>query len=115
MASGVGDRPAAARCRLDVAPFDSRVGDGRANRVHSHLHGGLALEPAERVQADPPDDRHIVHAGAHRPSCTGANATGTKSFPVGPPLYGGHVEISGASAVRMGAPPADSVNCRSQL
>ena len=56
----VGDRPAAAGGELDVLPLDSGVGDRGEDGVDAHLHGRLALEPAERVQANT-DDGDVVH------------------------------------------------------
>ena len=58
---GVGHRPAAADGELDVLPLDARVGDGGEDRLDTHLHRGLALEPTEGMQAHP-DDRHLIHA-----------------------------------------------------
>src|SRR5690606_4343788 len=46
---GVGDGPAAAGGELDVLPLQARVGDRGDDGVDTHLHGGLALEAAERV------------------------------------------------------------------
>ena len=56
---GIGDRPTAARRGPDVAPLHAGVGDRGEDGVDAHLHGRLALEPAERVQADA-DDRYVV-------------------------------------------------------
>ena len=40
-------------------PLDSGVGDRGEDRVDAHLHGRLALEPPERMQADA-DDGYVV-------------------------------------------------------
>ncbi len=48
---------------LDVLPLDAGVGDSGEDGVDAHLHRGLALEPAERVQPNP-DDRDVVHLGS---------------------------------------------------
>ena len=60
---GVGDRPAAARGELDVLPLDAGVGDRGEDGVDAHLHRGLALEPAERMQSNT-DDGDVVHLGS---------------------------------------------------
>jgi hypothetical protein len=57
---GIGDGPAAAGRGPDVLPVHARIGDGGEDRVDRHLHGGLAVEPAERMDADT-DDGYVVH------------------------------------------------------
>ena len=52
--------PTAARGGADVTPLDAGVGDGDVDRVDAHRKSTLALEPAERVDADA-DDGHFVH------------------------------------------------------
>jgi hypothetical protein len=55
----VGHCPAAAGGELEVFPLDSGVGDGGEDGVAAHLHGRLAFEASERMQAYA-DDRDIV-------------------------------------------------------
>ena len=55
----VGHRPAAAGGELDVFPLDAGVGDGGEDGVDAHLHGRLAFESTERMQAYA-DDRDVV-------------------------------------------------------
>jgi hypothetical protein len=45
---------------LDVFPLDAGVGQRQPDRVGRHLHGGLTLEAAERVQTRT-DDGDVVH------------------------------------------------------
>ncbi len=58
---GVVDLVAAADSELDVLPGDAGVGECELDGVGGHLDGRLRAEPAERVQAHPPDDGNVVH------------------------------------------------------
>jgi hypothetical protein len=57
-------RPAATDCELNVLPTDTRIGQREADCVGGHLHGGFALEAAERVQTHA-DDCHLVRTTTH--------------------------------------------------
>ena len=57
---GVRHRPAATGGELHVAPLDPGVGDRGEDGVDAHLHRGLALEPAERMQSHA-DDGDVIH------------------------------------------------------
>ena len=72
---GVVDLVAAAERELHVPPLDAGVLHRQARRSGAHLDGGLAGEPAERVQTHP-DDRDV---GAHDASPAAVLLTGRKA------------------------------------